>query len=189
MITLRNTFNASLITLAAMSTSAIANSSPKAFMIDAAHSSVNFSVNHLGFSDLAGRFNNVQGKVNINEQGQTSIKITIDAASIDTNHDKRDVHLKSPDFFNVKQFPEISFSSDFSAKNATLSGEVTLLGKTKKVNFELTKGKEGTDPWGGYRVGYVAKSTIKRSDFGMDFMQGGIGDNVVLLVNIEAVAL
>src|SRR5690606_24420019 len=95
------------------------------------------------------------------------------------------------DFFNAKQFPTIRFSGPLNiaevGQKALVTGELTLLGETRPVELTLTKGKEGKDPWGLYRVGYTAEGTLQRSDFGMDFMQGGIGDDVALTIRFELV--
>ena len=122
---------------------------------------------------------------------KSSLNVVIKAASIDTNHDKRDDHLRSPDFFNAKQFPTISFSSALDVRKVkgkdVIDGELTMLGVSKPVRLQVEKGNEGKDPWGLYRVGYIATTTVKRSDFGMNFMQEGIGDDIQVVISIEAV--
>ncbi len=189
MLFTRQLFTAALLSLTALPSLVVTAKEAKTFVIDPAHTSVNFSVNHLGYSDVTGRFNNVKGQVDVEQSGVAKINIQIDSASVDTNHEKRDAHLRSPDFFHAKQFPVITLNSDFDVnKNAkVLVGEVSLLGKTKTVEFAVKKGKEGTDPWGAYRIGYSAQATIKRSEFGMNFMQGGLGDDINVQINIEAV--
>lgn len=170
-------------------TQAIAAPDNGKYVLDAAHSNVYFSVDHLGYADISGRFNHIEGAVNINPQGEAQIDVNIQAASVDTNHTKRDDHLRSPDFFNAKQFPVIRFSGKLMTQTTqnTLTGSLTLLGQTKAVDFVLEQGKDGKDPWGLQRVGYTAKTTIKRSDFGMQFMQGGVGNDVTLVINVEAI--
>lgn len=189
MIHTRKILTAAVLTLSTFSTLVLAETEPKKFAIDATHSSVNFSVSHMGYADMTGRFNTLQGNVDVAPSGTAKVSIDIDSASVDTNHEKRDTHLRSPDFFNAKQFPIISLQSNFEMDQdpETIKGEVSMLGKTKTVEFALKKGKEGKDPWGLYRVGYSAQTTIKRSDFGMNFMLGGIGDDITIQVNIEAV--
>lgn len=189
MLHTRKIFLSAVLAASTVATSVMAENSTKRFAIDAAHSSVNFSVNHMGYAEMTGRFNKLQGNVDVTQSGTATINIEIDSASVDTNHEKRDTHLRSPDFFNAKQFPRITLSSDLDLNVATkkLVGEVSMLGRTRTVNFLVKKGKEGKDPWGLHRVGYTAQTTIKRSDFGMNFMQGGIGDEIVVKVNIEAV--
>ena len=177
-----------LVTGLALSSSVFAAVESGKYAIDSVHSSVIFIVDHLGYTNMAGRFNDVSGDVAVSNN-KAEIAFEIKSASIDTNHQKRDDHLRSPDFFNAKQFPTITFKSvptDVES-GSTLKGEMVMLGEKKAVEFELTKGKEGKDPWGLYRVGYTAVGKIKRSDFGMNFMQGGLGDEIQVKVFIEAV--
>ncbi len=157
------------------------------YAIDSAHSSIHFKVDHMGFTKVIGRFNEFEGAVEISEKESTLV-LRIHTASVDSNHEKRDEHLRSPDFFNAKQFPQITLNGpiDLSASSG-VKAELTLLGVRKPITLMLEKGKEGKDPWGLYRVGYSARTTIKRSDFGMDFMLGGIGDEVEIVAFIEAV--
>lgn len=160
------------------------------YVIDQNHSSVTFEINHLGYTNIIGRFNDVKGDFTI-QKDESSLNVSIQSESIDTNHDKRDAHLRSPDFFNVKQFPIISFSSPLEIKDndgqAIIQGELELLGVSKPVTLNIKKGKEGTDPWGNHRAGYSATGVIKRSDYGMNFMQGGLSDDIRVNINIEAI--
>ena len=168
-----------------------ATATPGSYEIDPAHTSVTFSVNHLGISTLVGRFNNVEGDIVLETKGDSSIEVSIETASVDTNHEKRDEHLRGPDFFNAKQYPVMKFSAskiDFSGdKSERIKGKLSLHGKTKPVMLTVEPIGAGDDPWGGYRAGYKATTVIKRSDFGMDFMPGGIGDDISVTLNIEAI--
>ncbi|MFV1984974.1 MAG: YceI family protein [Thiohalomonadales bacterium] len=162
-----------------------------AYKIDSAHSTVLFTVSHLGTSNLTGRFNTVAGDMNFTAKGKSSVEITIQTNSIDTNHQKRDAHLRSPDFFNAKQYPVIKFVSNkvnYNAKGepTSINGKLSMHGKTKAVTLNVSSVGAGKDPWGGYRAGYDATTTIKRSEFGMNFMPGGIGDDIKITLNIEA---
>lgn len=162
------------------------------YTIDPAHTNILFDVNHLGVSTLTGRFDKFEGKINLEPKGASTIDVTIDTNSVDTNHEKRNNHLRSPDFFNVKQFPKMRFISKkvtFNSKNepTKASGRLSLHGKTNPVTLNITPIGAGKDPWGGYRAGYKATTTIKRSDYGMDFMKGGIGDDIRITLNIEAI--
>lgn len=165
--------------------------SPGSYQIDPAHTSVSFSVMHLGSSELAGRFNTTEGSFTLAPKGNSNLKVSIKTASVDTNHQKRDDHLRSPDFFNAKQFPEIKFtSSSFQFKNGvpeSISGTLSLHGKSRPVILAVETVGAGKDPWGGYRAGYNATTVIKRSEFGMDFMPGGVGDDISITLNIEAI--
>ncbi len=118
--------------------------------------------------------------------------MTIQTASVDTNHPKRDEHLRSPDFFNSKQFPVMRFVSRKLAYNTAgepvrVEGDLELHGVTKPVTLAVTPVGAGNDPWGGYRAGYSVAATLKRSDFGMSFMPGGIGDDIAITLQIEAI--
>lgn len=160
------------------------------YKIDPSHSTILFKANHLGFSDLTGRFNTFEGSFTLNKS-KSNMNVSIQSNSIDTNHEKRDNHLRSPDFFNVKQFPSIQFKSKKVTVNkqgepVTIKGELFLHGKSNVVTFAVSPVGAGKDPWGGYRAGYNATATIKRSDYGMNFMVGGgISDDIEIILNIE----
>ncbi len=168
--------------------------SPGAYKIDPDHSSVQFSVGHLGFSELLGRFNAFSGSMVLKPNGESKVKVSVKTASVDTNHDKRNDHLRGPDFLNAKQFPEMRFVSkrvsfDAQGRPVLMEGDLTLLGKTKPMTMKISAIGAGKDPWGGYRAGYNATTVIKRSEYGMNFMQGegGVGDDISITVKIEAV--
>ena len=164
---------------------------PGAYQIDPAHTSVIFTVSHLGISELSGRFNTVEGTFTLAPKGKSRVEVTVATKSVDTNHKKRDAHLRSPDFFNVKQYPQMRFRSEkvsFDREGLDkIEGKLSLHGKTRSVTFNVEPVGAGNDPWGGYRAGYKASTIIKRSDFGMDFMPGGIGDDISVTLNIEAI--
>ncbi len=167
---------------------------PGKYKIDPAHTTVLFEVGHLGFSDLVGRFNDVGGSIDLKPNGKSKVMFEIKTASVDTNHGKRDDHLRSPDFFNAKLYPVIRFNSKKVSYNkqgepVKVTGDLTLHGKTRQVDLNVAPVGAGKDPWGGYRAGYKAETVIKRSDFGMNFMQGGIGDDIKIVLNIEATKL
>ncbi|MDO3387255.1 YceI family protein [Gilvimarinus sp. SDUM040013] len=181
----------SLITLSSIALQAAEVPLTGSYVLDASHTHVGFAVSHMGYSDVVGRFNQLEGQVKVDANGSADVEIVIDAASLDTNHNKRDDHLRSPDFFDAKQFPTITFSGQTQLNQdrspTQFEGQLQLLGKSHPVTLAISKGKEGEDPWGLYRIGYKASTTIKRSDFDMNFMQGGIGDEVTLTINLEAV--
>lgn len=161
------------------------------YKIDPAHTSVLFTVSHLGVSQLVGRFDTVEGAVTLNPKGKSSVEVVIATDSVDTNHKKRDDHLRSPDFFNARQFPEMKFVSSklhFGAGGLEkIDGKLSLHGKTNPVTLTVNPVGAGKDPWGGYRAGYTATTSIKRSDYGMNFMPGGIGDDIEVSLNIEGI--
>jgi polyisoprenoid-binding protein YceI len=176
--------------IATLALSSVALAQPKQgqYVIDTDHSAVHFAVDHMGFTKIAGRFNQFEGAVDVAKNGSSTLDVKIKTASVDTNHEKRDEHLRSPDFFNAKQFPEIRIEGPVELKEgASIDAQVELLGVSKPVTFTLTKGNEGEDPWGMYRVGYTATAVLKRSDYGMDFMLGGIGDEIQITAYIEAI--
>lgn len=157
------------------------------FNVDPAHSSVNFQIGHLGTSTTVGRFNEFEGTFSYDDNmSNVSAKFTVQTASVDTNHDARDKHLRSPDFLDVKQFPTMTFSST-KFEGDTLTGNLTLHGQTKPVEFSVEKVGAGNDPWGGYRAGFVATTTIKRSDFGVTYFIPGVSDETTIQVFVEGI--
>lgn len=166
---------------------------PVTYTIDPAHLSVAFSINHLGFSHVLGRFNEAAGEIVFDKEAMAAsrAKLTIKAASVDTAFAKRDDHLRSPDFFNVKEFPEISFVSTKVEPNgertAKLSGDLTILGVTKPITLDVTFNKEGVSPASKKEtVGFSARGVVKRTDFGMKYGVPNIGDEVILSLEVEA---
>lgn len=165
------------------------------YKIDPSHSAVVFKVNHLGFTHVYGQFPKVEGefKVDGKKGEKESITVTVDANSITTHEAKRDKHLKNADFFDVKQFPTITFKSDSVTKKGgnkyEVKGQLSLHGVTKPVTFTLDRGRTGKDPWGNTRTGGDAQFTIKRSDFGMNYMQGEnqVSDEVTLFLAVEGI--
>ena len=170
----------------------VSASAADSFKIDSAHSAIIFKINHLGMSDFYGRFNDVSGSFVLDaaDPAKSSAEVKIKAESVDTHEAKRDDHLKGPDFFNAKQFPMITFASTagktVSDKQYEVAGNLTMKGVTKPVTLTFVKGGEGNDPWGKYRIGFNSTLTIKRSDFGMNFMADKLGDEVTLMIAAEA---
>jgi polyisoprenoid-binding protein YceI len=159
------------------------------FTVDPVHSSVSFQIEHFGISYIHGRFNKLKGEFSIDKDdaSKSSITLTIDADSVDTNNGGRDKHLKSSDFFNVKQFPTIAFKSKSLKavkEGYEVTGDLTMHGETKEISFKLNGGKE-MEMKGQKRVGYWADLKLKRSDFGMKNMLEGIGDTVYISVGVE----
>jgi polyisoprenoid-binding protein YceI len=121
---------------------------------------------------------------------KSSLEFTLKMDQITTNEKKRDDHIKSPDFFNVKQFPTASFKSKSIKKSGEkayeVTGDLTMHGVTKPVSFTFNRLGTGKDPWGNTRTGGDAMLKIKRSDFGMTFMNDGkLGDEVDLMISTE----
>ena len=182
----------SLVIVAALSPAALAADNYK---IDPVHSSVHFRIGHGGIAFVYGRFNDVSGTVAYDKEDPTksSFNIEIKADSVDTNNEKRDAHLRSPDFFDAKQFPTITFKStkveSAGEDKLNVTGDLTLHGVTKEITVPVTKTGEAdlAEMKMGYRTGWEAIVDIKRSDFGMTTMVGPVGDEVKIPVALEAV--
>lgn len=163
------------------------------YEIDPVHSTMVFKIKHLNTAYFYGRFNEVKGSITADKDNPAKSRVSaaVKAESLDTDNEKRDKHLKSPDFFNVKQFPEIKFESNTvkhtGGDTYMVSGKLSLHGVEKPLQVEFTKTGEGKDPWGSYRMGFHTSFKIKRSDFGMKFMLDGISDEVELFIGIEAI--
>ena len=161
------------------------------YQVDPIHSVVVFGVHHFGAGRFYGRFNKIEGAFSLNDGGNGSIDVTVDADSIDTAFGDRDKHLKSPQFFSVKQFPTITFKSDRfkrvgeNAYQAT--GKLTMRGVTREVTAPIEYTGSGKGMKGEERVGFEARLNIKRSDFGMDELMGPVGDEIRLIIAIEGV--
>ena len=142
-----------------------------------AHASINFKVKHLGYSWLTGRFNKFSGTFSYDEKNvaDSKIQVTIDTASVDSNHAERDKHLRSDDFLDVSKFSNATFTStkvkDLGNGKMTVTGDITLQGITKTIDIDVVKIGEGKDPWGGYRAGFSGTTKLAMKDFGykMDF--------------------
>jgi polyisoprenoid-binding protein YceI len=162
------------------------------FKIDPVHSSVVFSVMYLGVSNFYGRFNDVSGTVVLDkaDPSKSSVELTIPVESVDTHNEKRDQVLRSPDFFNAKQFPVMTFKSkqvESSGDTYKVTGDFTLHGVTKPLTLEIKKGGEGKGMEGEIRGGGETHFTIKRSDYGMNFMQGQLGDEINIVVSLNGI--
>jgi polyisoprenoid-binding protein YceI len=162
------------------------------FAVDGIHSSVSFKISHMDISFVHGRFNTCKGEITIDKTDPTksTFMMTIEVDSVDTNQKDRDKHLRSPDFFNVKQFPTMKFKS--TAVKAVkdgyqVTGDFTMHGKTKSVTCVLKGGKQAKDPRGMTRIGFSTDFTIKRSDFGMDKFTDMLGDEVFISIGAEGI--
>lgn len=187
-----------MLTVAIMALPSLANAAQ--WSIDADHSNVGFKVRHLMVSNVRGSFEKYSGSVDINEKDITKSKLeaTIDAASINTNVQKRDEHLRSADFFDVAKYPTMSFVSKkwSQAGNGALkvTGDLTIHGVTREATLDVAPfSKESKDPWGNMRCGTSATSTINRKDFGLVWNKalelGGVavGDEVNIALEVELI--
>lgn len=158
-----------------------------------AHASINFRIQHLGYSWLTGRFEQFDSRFSYDAQQPeaATIEVSIDTGSLDTNHAERDKHLKSEDFLHVDQFPEATFRSTgyrvIDATRGELSGDLTLRGVTRSIAFPVEKIGEGEDPWGGYRVGFSGSTSLKLADYGITYNLGPASTEVELELNIEGI--
>ena len=161
------------------------------YTIDAAHSGVSFQISHLDLSYVHGRFNEFSGSFAIETADPTksSFSLTIKTDSIDTNNKGRDGHLKSPDFFNAKQFPTITFKST-SVKpidgGYEVTGDLTMHGATNPVTFSIKGGGSKEFPKGVSRTGFsTSQFVVKRSDFGVGKPMPVLGDEVYVTIGFE----
>ena len=162
------------------------------YQIDADHSFVEFRIQHLGFSWLHGRFNKISGNFSYSaaKPGSNKIYVEIDTGSVDTHHAKRDKHLRSDDFLDVKKFPKATFKStkfNTNGESGTVKGVLTLHGVSKAIIIDVSKVGEGSDPWGGYRAGFEGKVTLKRRDFGISHNLGPASETMEFMLGIEGI--
>jgi polyisoprenoid-binding protein YceI len=169
---------------------------PGKWQIDTTHSSVAFSVRHLMISKVKGTFKDFSGTIVIDDD---PLKSTVDArvglASVDTGDEQRDAHLKGSDFFDTETYPDMVFTSTglrHDDGDYLLDGELSILGVTKPVTFELEFEGVSADPWGNTKAGFSAKTEINRKDWGMNYNAaletGGvlIGEKAKIELDIEA---
>ncbi len=162
------------------------------YEIDPAHSSVSFKIRHL-VGNVRGGFDKFSGTIEYDPSSEaaSSLKVSIDAASINTGNEGRDKHLKSPDFFDTEKFSEIAFvSKKVDPEKKKLTGDLTLHGVTKEVEIDYTVGGIAQDPKGKTHLGGSGQVTLNRSDFGIAYDPSGamIGRDVKVELEIEALA-
>jgi len=159
------------------------------YKIDPAHTSVGFTISHLVISEVEGRFNDVAGEVTLDDGKVTGAKATIQAKSVDTHIDKRDNHLRSPDFFDVEKYPTLTFESTKIEKDGdktVITGKFTMHGVTKEIRFPFVAKGPIDDPWGNSRIGLVGETSLNRVDYGMKPFKG-VGDEVKIKLSAEAI--
>lgn len=159
----------------------------RALEVNPTNSSVMFKVKHYEVSWFYGRFNSIKGSINL-DGDKSSVSLIIDATSADTGNERRDRHLVGPDFFNSKQFPEIKFESTSvkvsKSGHLDIKGKLTLLGVTRELNAIANKTGEGKNR-GNPVSGYHTVFKIKRSDFGMNYGKGSIGDEIEVTISLQ----
>lgn len=162
---------------------------------DFSHSGIQFSVRHMVITKVHGRFTSWKGGLELDGDTLSSVHVDIDTASIDTNEPKRDAHLRSADFFDVEHHPVATFRStrveQLGGERFRLVGDLTIRGITREVVLDSEFGGRGKDPWGNEHVGFSARTTLPRKEWGLNWNAaletGGmlVGENVELSIEVE----
>ncbi len=170
-----------------------------AWSLDMSHSEITFAVKHMMISTVRGKFNTFSGTVDFNESDPTlsTVDVSVDLASVDTRDAKRDGHLTSPDFFDVANYPTMTFKSTsvkkISDTQAKLTGDLTIRGVTKPVTLDVTYNGQAKSPWGMTSAGFSATGKLNRKDFGLEWNMaletGGVlvGEEVSIVIEAEIV--
>lgn len=175
-----------------------ASAEPARFEIDPEHVTVAFLVHHIGYANVLAQFLEVEGSFEYDEATQTltGLEVTIEAESFFSNDDRRDDHVLGGDFLDVDEHPEITFvgtaAQASSATTGTVTGDLTVLGVTRPITLDVTLNKAGDYPFGAgppYVLGISARTTVKRSAFGMSYAveNGFVGDELDVIIELEAV--
>lgn len=157
------------------------------------HAFIEWRIQHLGYSWLYGQFNDFDGRFEYEDGAleDASVEVTIDMASLDSNHAERDKHLRGDDFFAVSEYPKASFKSTgiraMEGDTFILTGDLTLHGVTREIEISAEKIGEGADPWGGYRAGFLGTTTLALKDFGIDYDLGPASATAEVTLSIEGV--
>lgn len=169
------------------------------FQIDPSHSSVNFSIKHMMIAKVHGGFDKFSGKAVFDPQNlsKSSLEISIEASSINTREAQRDTHLRSPDFFDVEKYPNLTFKSTRFEKDGDglkVTGDLSIHGVTKSVVLDVEgPSEELKDPWGNIKIGASGSTKIKRKDFGLTWnaaLEAGgflVGDDVQISFDVQLV--
>jgi len=184
---------AALITLiAGICAGTFAGAEPKSYGFDMGHSRIFFDISHRGFSMMQGRFADFGGTFMFDAEtpANSSLDITIDAASIDMFHDGLNNHLKTADFFDVEEHPELRFVSNRVETSGedefSVHGELTMLGQTHPVTFDVVLNQTGQGRGGAAMAGFSAAGTVDRTLYGMNYGSPMIGTDVRFRIEIEA---
>jgi polyisoprenoid-binding protein YceI len=169
---------------------------PGTWTVDASHSSIGFVVRHLVVAKTRGTFGTFEGTITVGANPlESKVVASADTASVNTNDEGRDTHLRTGDFFEAEKFPKLRFeSSGIVAKGSDyeLNGDLTIKGVTKPVTFALEFEGVATDPWGNTKAGFTAETEVNRKDWGLDYnavLEAGgvlIGEKVKITLEIEA---
>jgi polyisoprenoid-binding protein YceI len=168
------------------------------WVLDAAHTTIEFEAKHLMIAKVRGRFTSFEGSLSIAEDpAQSSVSVTIKAATIDTRTQERDDHLRSPDFLEVEKHPDITFESTavqhVGGADWAIEGDLTIRGVTRQVTLKTEYNGQAGDPWGGQRAFFSAETRVDREDWGLTWNQdleaGGwlVGKEIRISLEVEAV--
>lgn len=189
------TVTSGLLVGLSLSAAAAGDYAPGIYDIDPMHSKAGFEIPHLVISTVEGKFKALEGKINFHQNFEkSSFEAVLDAKSIDTGVEQRDEHLRSPDFFNTKEFPQIKFKStgiQGGPDNFKLTGDLTIRGVTRKVTLESKYLGAVVDGYGNQKVVLEGKAVISRKDFGLTWnslVEAGpvVGDKVTIELKIQA---
>ncbi len=166
--------------------------------LDSTHSSIDFTVKHMGLFTVRGSLGTITGSATTEEEALTGVTLSIDISVISTGNEQRDGHLKSPDFLDVAQFPTVEFkSTSVEAKGGadySVSGDLTIHGITKPVTLAVSTVPPVKDPWGNTRAGVTGSGTLLRSEYGLTYnsvMETGhalISDEIKFTFDVQAVS-
>ena len=166
------------------------------YTIDPAHTRVGFAARHFGINTVKGRFKEFTGKLMMDGEALKEATATIQVQSIDTGVEQRDDHLRTPDFFDAKTYPTITFKTkrvEPTSDGVVMIADFTMRGVTKELRLPVTLSKPIKDPWGGTRVGLETKTKLNRKDYGIkynDVLESGVaavGDEIEIEINAEAI--
>ena len=168
------------------------------WVVDPSHSTITFTVKHMGIANVRGTFHNFEGTLEVGDRlSDSSARGSVQVASIDTGEPGRDDHLRSPDFFDAEQFPKITFESTrveaIDEESTLVAGNLTMHGVTREIKLDVVAQGTDVDPWGNTRAGLEGVGTLSRGDFDMKFNQALgsgnmlVGDKVAIALDISAV--
>jgi polyisoprenoid-binding protein YceI len=191
---MKGLFLASAVSLVLVSGAQAADhSGTYAFDKKGAHQFITFRISHLGFSWLYGRFNDFDGQFVYDAANpeNSSVTVTIDTSSVDSNHAERDKHIRSEDFLYTGDYPQATFKSTGirldEEGEADIVGDLTLRGVTREVVLDAEMVGHGADPWGGYRMGFAAETELRLADFGIPTNLGPASEVVTLEISVEGI--
>jgi polyisoprenoid-binding protein YceI len=183
--------------LAGLAAAPAAQAEPREYVLDEEHFAIAFLVHHLGLADTLGMFREASGSFTYDAEAQTisDVEITVQTDSVFTNHERRDNHLRGPDFLNSGEYPTMTFTADEAEvtgeSTGKVHGELTLLGQTKPLTLDVEYVGGRTYPFGDghYAIGISARGSFKRSDYGMTYAVENdiVGDEIELIIEFEGI--